>query len=219
MVNKTKQRMIVRQIKLRMMDIFCYMIGDEASMTCALIDPAFEIDKILSIVNQEGYRVSFIINTHNHSDHCAGNAQILKETNARLLIHEQDADGLLKIRNRIFARLMGGQGSPKPDVRLKDGYVINVGESSLKVIHTPGHSPGSICLYGDNQLFTGDTLFVGGVGRTDLTGGSQKQLHESIKRSLFILPDETVVWPGHDYGQSPCSTILKEKRGNHYVTV
>ena len=210
--------MIIKQIKLRMMDTFCYLVGDESSKTCALIDPAFETGKILALVRQEGYRVSFVINTHNHADHCAGNSEILKKTHARLLIHEKDADGLLKVRNRIFARLMGGQGSPKPDVLLKDDFLINIGESSLRVIHTPGHSPGSICLYGDQQLFTGDTLFVGAIGRTDLTGGSQKQLVNSIKKSLFSLPDETVVWPGHDYGQAPHSTILKEKVENRYVT-
>lgn len=217
MDHKTKSCMVVKQIKLRMMDTFCYLVGDKSSMTCALIDPAFESDRILEEVNQQGYRVSFLINTHNHADHCAGNARILKETSARLLIHEADAAGLQKLRNRIFARLMGGQGSPHPDILLKDGFVINLGESSLKVIHTPGHSPGSICLYGDGQLFTGDTLFVGGSGRTDLTGGSEKDLIASVQKLLSTLPEDTIVWPGHDYGQQPHSTVLQEKERNPIV--
>ncbi len=210
--------MIVRQIKLKMMDIFCYLVGDEISKTCALIDPAFETDKIMSLVKSEGLKVSFVINTHAHADHSAGNARIIGETRARLLIHEKDAASLEKVRNRIFARLLGGQGSPQADILLKDGFIINIGEVSLKVIHTPGHSPGSICLYGDGQLFTGDTLFVGAIGRTDLKGGSLKQLQDSIRSRLFILPDETVVWPGHDYGREPESTIHKEKTTNFYVT-
>lgn len=217
MDNKIKSRMVITQIKLRMMDTFCYLVGDQSTMTCALIDPAFETDRILEEVRKKGFRVSFVINTHNHADHCAGNAKIIKETNARLLIHEQDAAGLLKIRNRIFARLMGGQGSPSPDVLLKDGNVISLGDSSLKVIHTPGHSPGSICLYGDGQVFTGDTLFVRGAGRTDLTGGSEKDLKVSIKKRLLILPDDTIVWPGHDYGPTVSSTILEEKEGNPII--
>ena len=209
--------MIVRQIKLKMMDIFCYLVGDEISKTCALIDPAFETENILSIVKSEGLKLSFIINTHAHADHIAGNARIMDETGARLLIHEDDAVNLMKVRNRIFARLLGGQGSPSADVLLKDGYLINIGEVSLKVIHTPGHSPGSICLYGDGQVFTGDTLFVGAIGRTDLKGGSLKQLQESVKSRLYTLPDETIVWPGHDYGSEPSSTIYKEKATNFYV--
>ncbi|MBU2510253.1 MBL fold metallo-hydrolase [bacterium] len=209
--------MIVQQIKLRMMDVFCYLVGDKLSKTCALIDPAFEVDKILSVVQEKGFRVSFIINTHGHADHTAGNAKIIRKTGARLLIHEKDADGLMMLRNRLFARLLGGQGSPKPEVLLKDGYIINIGDVSLKVIHTPGHSPGSICLLGDGNLFTGDTLFVGAVGRTDLTGGSRKRLLTSIHDRLYTLPDETIVWPGHDYGESEKSTIFKERTTNLYT--
>ncbi len=209
--------MIVHQIKLRMMDVFSYLVGDEQSGTCALIDPAFESEKILSVVDEKGFRVSFIINTHSHADHTAGNAKILRKTGARLLIHEKDADGLTLLRNRVFARLLGGQGSPKPEILLKDGYIINIGDLSLEVIHTPGHSPGSICLFGDGNLFTGDTLFVGAVGRTDLTGGSRKRLLNSIHNRLYTLPDETIVWPGHDYGEAVKSTIFQEKTTNLYT--
>jgi hydroxyacylglutathione hydrolase len=210
--------MIVRQIKLKMMGIFCYLVGDEISGTCALIDPAFEADKILSIVESEGLRVSFVINTHAHADHTAGNAHIIRETQARLLIHEKDAKSLEKFGNRIFSRLLGGRRSPRPDILLKDGYIINIGETSLKVIHTPGHSPGGICLYGDGQVFTGDTLFVGAVGRTDLKGGSRKLLQDSVINRLFTLPDETLVWPGHDYGNYTSSTVFKEKTTNIFVS-
>ncbi len=209
--------MFVRQIRLKMMSTFCYLVGDEISGTCALIDPAFEVDKILAAVAEEQMRVSFVINTHAHADHTAGNAQIIKETQARLLIHEEDAVSLDKMGTRIFARLLGGRRSPQPDILLKDEFIVNIGETSLKVIHTPGHSPGSICLYGSGQLFTGDTLFVGAVGRTDLRGGSHDQLQESITSRIFTLPDETVIWPGHDYGKEPSSTVFKEKTTNIFV--
>lgn len=210
--------MFVRQIKLSMMDIFCYLIGDQDTSTCALVDPAFETGRILKEVYELGYRVSFVINTHNHADHCAGNAKIINETGARLLIHEEDADGLFRIKNRMFTRLLGGQGSPKADVLLKDGFQVNIGHSELRVIHTPGHSPGSICLYGDGNLFTGDTLFVGAVGRTDLSGGSHRQLLESIRTRLFPLPDDTIIWPGHDYGMRLSSTIGEEKCTNPFLS-
>ena len=209
--------MIVEQIKLSMMDIFCYIIGDEVSGTCALIDPASESENILSIVESKGLRVSFVINTHAHADHTSGNHAIIKKTGARLLIHEDEAHRLTSIPNKVFARFLKGKGSPPPDILLKDDFIVNIGETPLKVLHTPGHSPGSICLSGNGNLFTGDTLFVGGVGRTDLPGGSPKTLLNSIKSKLYTLPDETVVWPGHDYGVAPSSTILREKTSNPFT--
>lgn len=209
--------MFVEQIKLKMMDIFCYLVGDEQSGTCALIDPASETERILSIVEKKSLRVSFVINTHCHADHTAGNAKIMAKTSARLLIHEKDEAGLVSIRNRIFARLLGGQGSPRPDILLKDDFIINIGDVSMKVIHTPGHSPGSICLLCEENLFTGDTLFVGATGRTDLAGGSRERLLDSIRSRLYQLPDDTIVWPGHDYGASPHSTILQEKTTNPHT--
>ena len=108
--------------------------------------------------------------------------------------------------------------SPPADVLLQDGDTIPFGNHKLTVIHTPGHSPGGICLYGENNLFTGDTLFVGAVGRTDLPGGSLQTMLDSIKEKILALPDDTIVWPGHDYGGSPTSTIAREKKQNIYIT-
>jgi glyoxylase-like metal-dependent hydrolase (beta-lactamase superfamily II) len=112
---------------------------------------------------------------------------------------------------------MGGKGSPKPSRLLEDNDIIEIGNSTLRVIHTPGHTPGSICLYGDGNLFTGDTLFVGAVGRTDLPGGSARQLLSSIREKLYTLPPETRVWPGHDYGEAPISSIEREMRTNPFT--
>ncbi len=206
--------MIIRQIRLNKMQIFCYLVGDESTKTCTLIDPAFETNRILDIVNKEGYTVTHVINTHGHSDHTAGNAAIIESTNAKLLIHKNDAKQLDRLFNRAINRMLGGKKSPAPDRLLEDGDIIKIGNTELKVIHTPGHSKGSICLSMDDHIFTGDTLFVGGVGRTDLPGGSFKQLSKSVQEKIYILPDDTRVWPGHDYGQAPYSTVANEKMTN-----
>ena len=116
------------------------------------------------------------------------------------------------------ARQMGLMASPRADVGLDDGDMIPFGQSSLKVLHTPGHSPGGVCLYAQDNLFTGDTLFVGAVGRTDLPGGSLETLLRSIKEKILSLPDDTVIWPGHNYGVSRSSTVALEKEHNPYIT-
>jgi glyoxylase-like metal-dependent hydrolase (beta-lactamase superfamily II) len=112
---------------------------------------------------------------------------------------------------------MGGKGSPRADCILKDNDIIEIGQSGLKVIHTPGHTKGSVCLYTQGHVFTGDTLFVEAVGRTDLPGGSHSQLLSSIREKLYTLPQDTRVWPGHDYGPTPWSTIGHEKQNNPFT--
>ncbi len=199
------------------MATFCYLIGDINSRTCALIDPAFETDRILEKARESGYRVTHLINTHAHSDHTAGNGAIKAATGAQILIHELDAKRLEKFLNKTFSRMLGGKGSPKPDVLLKDNDIINVGEIHLSVLHTPGHTPGGICLHAAGHIFTGDTLFVGAVGRTDLPGGSLKQLLTSIREKIYTLPADTIVWPGHDYGPLPSSTVQQEIDTNPFT--
>jgi glyoxylase-like metal-dependent hydrolase (beta-lactamase superfamily II) len=207
----------IKQIRLSKMDVFCYMIGNEDSRTCALIDPAFDTDRILAKVSEDGYRVTHVINTHGHSDHSAGNAAVIAKTGASLAIHHADSGQLGGISNSAFSRLLGGKGSPKPDILLKDKDIIKIGNTRLSVIHTPGHTPGSICIYLPGHVFTGDTLFVGAVGRTDLPGGSAKQLLASITEKIYVLPADTRVWPGHDYGETPFSTVEQEKRTNPFT--
>jgi glyoxylase-like metal-dependent hydrolase (beta-lactamase superfamily II) len=113
--------------------------------------------------------------------------------------------------------MLGGKASPKPDVLLKDNDTVNIGEIRLNVIHTPGHTPGGICLYAPGHIFTGDTLFVGAVGRADLPGGSLKQLLSSIREKIYTLPVDTIVWPGHDYGPLPSSTVQLEIESNPFT--
>jgi len=206
------------QMRLDKMATFCYMIGDKDSETCALIDPAFETKEILSKVKSSGFKVTHLINTHNHADHTAGNASIISNTGAKLFIHNLDAQKLTSIANRTFSRLLGGGKSPKPLTLLEDNDTINIGKTSLKVLHTPGHTPGGICLYMEGSVFTGDTLFVGAVGRTDLRGGSMRKMLKSIHEKIYTLPKETRVWPGHDYGGMPYSTVENEMRTNPFTT-
>lgn len=209
--------MIVKQLLLSKMDTFCYILGDANSRTCALIDPAFDTDRILATVDQTGLKVKHIINTHGHSDHCAGNDAIKSATGGRLMIHAADADKLGKLLHSTFSRILGGKGSPPPEVMLEDGDTILVGDTPLTVLHTPGHTPGSICIYTAGHVFTGDTLFVQAVGRTDLPGGSSPQLISSVHSKIYTLPDDTVVWPGHHYGPTPSSTVQVERDTNPFT--
>jgi glyoxylase-like metal-dependent hydrolase (beta-lactamase superfamily II) len=209
--------MDIIQIRLAKMATFCYLIGDRNSNTCALIDPAFETDRILQKAKQNGYRITHLINTHAHSDHTAGNGAIKAATGAKICIHELDAQRLEKFLNKTFSRMLGGKGSPRPDVLLEDNDIIDIGEIHLNILHTPGHTPGGICLYAQGHIFTGDTLFVGAVGRTDLSGGSFNQLLTSIREKIYTLPADTIVWPGHDYGPSPSSTVRQEIDTNPFT--
>ena len=211
------EKMIVKQIRLTKMATFCYLIGDARSKTCALVDPAFETDRILNEADHLGFRITHIINTHGHSDHTAGNAAVKAATGAKLFIHAADAGRLGKILHSTFSRILGGKGSPPAEVLLQDNDVISIGEVRLTVLHTPGHTPGSLCLYSAGHIFTGDTLFVGAIGRTDLPGGSQRQLIDSIHKKIYTLPGNTVVWPGHDYGPLPSSTVQLEKDTNPFT--
>lgn len=209
--------MDVKPMYLPQMANFCYRVGDTSTQTCAVIDPAFDAKKILRQAQDGGYTITHVINTHGHSDHTSANAALIEATGAQLCIHRADAEQVTKLLSRALSRLMGGKGSPRPTRLLEDSDIIEIGNSSLRVIHTPGHTPGSICLYGDGHLFTGDTLFVGAVGRTDLPGGSARQLLASIREKLYTLPPETRVWPGHDYGEAPVSTIEREMRTNPFT--
>ena len=207
----------IEQIPLSRMNTFCYLIGDEAAGMAALIDPAFDVTRILNLARESGYTITHVINTHHHSDHSAGNADVIKATGAQLCIHETDAPLLSNMTGRVFSRMLGGKGSPRPQRLLKDGEKIRVGAVELTVLHTPGHTPGGVCFYTHGHVFTGDTLFVGAVGRTDLSGGSAVQLLASIRDKIYTLPEDTIVWPGHHYGDTPSSTVGRERRENPFT--
>jgi len=207
----------VHQVLQSRMDVFAYVVYDSQSGDCIVIDPSCSPGKVLKVVGESSLTVKAVVNTHGHADHTCGNHYIVKETGAPLYIHKDDASLLAKFSSKMFSKALGGKGSPVPDFFVDDNDEIEGGTVKLKVIHTPGHTAGGICLYDGNNLFTGDTLFTGDVGRTDLPGGSFEQLKNSIKEKLFALPDDTLVWPGHNYGSEIFSTIGKEKRTNPYL--
>jgi len=198
------------------MAVFAYLVGCEKTKEALVIDPAGDEDRILQEAKKDGLQIRYIINTHFHVDHMLGNRRMQELTKAVIVIHEKEADALSN-QSQYMLNMFGADQSPPAGKTVKEGDVITVGEVSLSVIHTPGHSPGSICLYGNGLVFTGDTLFVGGVGRTDLEGGSLQVLVSSIRDKLFKLPDSTVVLPGHNYGDAPKSTVGMEKVNNPYV--
>jgi len=208
--------MFLKQMQVGHMAIFAYIVGDEASGEALVIDPAANVDGLISEAQKKGFTIKYIVNTHGHVDHISGNQDMKKKTGAQIIIHEADADMLVSTPSMVL-RMFGAKPSPPADITVKEGDTISVGKVSLKVIHTPGHTPGGMSLYMDGYVFTGDTLFVGGVGRTDLPGGSWSVMSSSIREKLLSLPDDTVVLPGHNYGPSPTSTIARERKANMFL--
>ncbi len=203
--------MIIEQILVTGMAVFCYLIGDEKTKEGALIDPAGDFHKIFDKINEHNLKIKWIINSHGHFDHICGNAHIIEKTNAQLLIHKSDHRKLVSRVNKLVSKIMGCEISPIPEEFLNDGDVIDIGNIQLKVIQTPGHTRGSICLYTDGHIFTGDTLFTEGFGRIDLRGTRYGQIMNSIKTKILTLPDDTIIWPGHHYGKYPTSTVKEQK--------
>jgi glyoxylase-like metal-dependent hydrolase (beta-lactamase superfamily II) len=208
--------MFVKQVEVGGMAIFAYLVACKVTNEALFIDPAAETERLLTEAQSRGYTIKYIVNTHSHIDHIMGNKRMKDLTGAEIIIHEKDANALIH-QPPSMLEMFHAEPSPPADITVKDGDLITIGETSLKVIHTPGHSPGGMCLYHNGMVFTGDTLFVGAVGRTDLGGGSWETLAASIRNKLFTLPDETVVAPGHNYGDAPKSTIGREKVYNPYV--
>jgi hydroxyacylglutathione hydrolase len=212
-----ERSMELEQIKVGFMDVFCYMVACPVTKEALLIDPGGHEEQLVDRLSQKGLELRYIVNTHGHPDHTCGNAKVKELTGAKIVMHEKDNELFTSPAGQERARQMGFSPSPPADITVKDGDRIVVGEVSLEVIHTPGHSPGGICLLGDGNLFSGDTLFVGAVGRTDLPHSSMDQFMNSIEHRLLTLPDDTVVWPGHDYGFRPSSTIGEEKQSNPWL--
>jgi hydroxyacylglutathione hydrolase len=208
--------MFIKQLTVGMMGVCCYIVGCTKTGKCAVIDPGGDEERILDEVKRAGLAIKYIIATHGHPDHVCGNRRIKEASGASIIMHEADAVFFARPEVIKYFSMLGLEGSPPADVQVLGGDVITLGEEKLQVIHTPGHTPGGICLYNAPDLFTGDTLFVGGVGRSDFPGGSERELLASITNQLLTLPEDSVVWPGHGYGGSR-STIGNEKRSNPYI--
>jgi len=191
----------------------CYLVYCEKTFECAIVDPGAEAEKIFRVIIKKKLKPMILINTHGHVDHVGANKDIKERFDIPLYIHASDGPMLNGVRQYELSFFLGAKDSPSPDKFLEDGEKIHIGKSQMKVIHTPGHSPGSVSLLGDGFLISGDALFFGGVGRTDLPGGSWKELENSIRNKILVLPDETIVLPGH----GPLTTIGQEKSSNPYI--
>ena len=177
-------------------DNFSYIIADDTTGEAAVVDSSYNAGEITRIIKAENLKLNYIINTHGHSDHASGNQELRSISTAKIVAHN-------------LSRI-------NPDIKVNDGDTLNIGAIPVKVIHTPGHTPDSICLLVNNQkLLTGDTLFVGECGRTDLPGGNSKSMYNSLFHKILKLNDNIEVYPGHDYGQKLSSTIGEERRSNY----
>lgn len=191
----------------------CYLVYCHETLQCAVVDPGAEAQKIFRLIAERGVTPVMLLNTHGHIDHIGANKDVKERFNIPLYIHASDEAMLENVQQSELSFFLDAKDSPFPDKYLEEGETIKIGKSSLKVIHTPGHSPGSVSFLGDGFLLSGDTLFYRGVGRTDLPGGSWTELVKSIKTKILTLPDETTVLPGH----GPYTSVGQEKSFNPFI--
>jgi glyoxylase-like metal-dependent hydrolase (beta-lactamase superfamily II) len=190
--------MKVFQIPVGQMANFTYIIADEEMGEAAIIDPSWDLEKIFGILKKNGWKTKYIINTHTHFDHTLGNEPVAKVTGGKIVQHRNSLDN--------------------KQIPVSEGDIIKIGKIPLRILHTPGHSKDSICLIVDDKVvFTGDTLFVGNCGRVDLAGSDPKEIYHSLFDKVAKLDESLIVYPGHDYGPHPTSTIGHEKKTNYVM--
>jgi glyoxylase-like metal-dependent hydrolase (beta-lactamase superfamily II) len=216
--------LVVKTLPVGQLQTNCYLVADAKTGQAMVVDPGAEGDRIYAALGklelEASPQVKYVVNTHAHFDHMQGNARLMEKlcsvqaSPPKLVAH---AEALLTLAQGGGATLFGfpAVSSPEPDWIVDEGDVLHLGAHELRVMHTPGHSPGSISLYcaAESVAFVGDVLFMHGVGRYDLPGGSWDVLETSIRSRLYTLPDETIVYPGH----GPATTIGREKKSNPYV--
>jgi len=188
--------MFFKQIK-HFGDNFSYVVADEASGEAMVVDPSFNADVIVKLVKEKKFNVKYIVNTHGHGDHTAGNEDVKEQCGGKVVAHRLS--------------------QTRRDISVDDGDVLMVGNVEVKVLYTPGHSPDGICLLVDGKVLTGDTLFIDECGRTDLPGGSAERLYHSFFDRLLKLDDSVVVFPGHDYGPKPYTSLGEQRRSNYVL--
>ncbi len=201
--------MIIKSLSVGPLENNCFIIANEGTGESLLVDPGDEPDRILDVINENEFKVKYLVCTHAHFDHVGAVPEIKKETNAKIVIHRDEVSIYEKVPD--LSALFGFEIDPlpEPDILVLEGDQLVVGDLKFQILHTPGHSPGGICLYGEGIIITGDTIFAGSVGRTDLYGGDIEKLKKSIKR-LMTLPEEVKIFPGH----GPQSTIGYERNNN-----
>lgn len=205
--------MILMRLIVGPLQVNCYILADEKTKEAVVIDPGDDAQDLLNIIRSKDLKVKYIVNTHAHFDHVGANRDLQEATGAEILLHEADASLLNASTDQAVMFGMKAPSSPPADRYLKHGDLVTAGEVSLKVLHAPGHSSGGICLLEDGIVFSGDALFAGSIGRTDLPGGDLMTLINSIQSNLLTLPDDTRVFPGH----GPDTTIGAEKKENPFL--
>jgi glyoxylase-like metal-dependent hydrolase (beta-lactamase superfamily II) len=188
--------MLVKQIKIGGDRNFAYFVGDPSEKVACVIDPSYNPDSIMKLVEEHDYKINYVFNTHGHYDHTNGNDKMESLSGIRALQYNDKVPGL--------------------GIKLRDGAELPLGSLHIKILYTPGHTKDSICILIGDSLFTGDTLFVGKVGGTDF-GKQARQEYDSLHNKILKLPDHIKIYPGHDYGTSPMSTIANEKGTNPFL--
>lgn len=210
----TQSSLYLKQVELGQMANYVYVIGSTRTKEAAVVDPAWEIDRIVGLAQADDMKITHILVTHTHPDHVGGKlfgleiegiAELLAKVDAKVVINKAEADRLIPLSGSNI-------------VRAENGHVVNLGDVAITLIHTPGHTPGSQCFLVQDRLISGDTLFIGSCGRVDLPGSDPEQMYDSLVNKLMKLDDRTVVLPGHNYAAGRTSTtIAEERKHNPYV--
>jgi glyoxylase-like metal-dependent hydrolase (beta-lactamase superfamily II)/dihydrofolate reductase len=191
----------IKQIEVGPMENFVYLIGDKDKKECVMVDPAWEVDRVIKIAEEDGMKVTAGLVTHTHFDHVNGAGDLIAKTGGKIYVHGKEAEFLKGMKDHIE--------------KTEAGLKLEVGDIDITFIHTPGHTPGSQCFLVNNRLVSGDTLFINACGRCDLPGGNAEQMYFSLQQ-LGKLGDDAILLPGHNYAETPVSTIGQEKQNNPY---
>ena len=198
----TEPKLFLHQMELGPMQNFIYIVGCERTKEAAVVDPAWDVPAILKAAKNHNLNIKTILLTHTHFDHINGVEELLKVTDARVFVHKKEATAF---------------GYSTNIKKIESGDEVKIGDHTMTFIHTPGHTPGSQCFYIGGQLIAGDTLFIKGCGRCDLPGGDPEEMYNSLTNKLKKMDDHTKLYPGHNYGDVPVSTMGDEKKGNPYL--
>ena len=207
------EHLYFKQVEIGPMQNFVYLVGSKETRKLAVVDAAWDIGEILRIAAEDEMEITHSFVTHTHPDHVGGQfsgihiegvIELIEKVKAKVVIHKAEAE---------FLKML----SPSDLIRVESGDEIDVGGIQIKLIHTPGHTPGSQCFLVDNRLVSGDTLFIGSCGRVDLPGSNAEEMYLSLTQRLMKLPDETILFPGHNYADKSASTIGEQKTTNPYL--
>lgn len=198
-----KSPLFIEQMEIGPMENFVYLIGDKNTRETLVVDPAWQVDTILRVAKEKDLKIKGALISHYHFDHTNGLEELLESVSCPVYVHKKDVP---------FMDLKSGNIKP-----VEHGQKLRVGNVDIEMIHTPGHTPGSQCFFVQNNLVSGDTLFIGACGRCDLPGGDAREMYDTLTRKLMKFDDSTVLLPGHNYADKPTSTLGEQKKTNPYL--